>query len=212
MNSKIKFNTIIYNKKVQKKLGLNLIDFIRFSGKYIEEKNDKIEVYSYFNKKILFEGQYSNRKKNGEGKEYNENGKLIFHGEYLDGKKWTGLEKVYDEIDDEIILFEYEYRDGKIINGKEYDKINGELLYSGGYLNGKRNGYGEEYKLVCQKKRHSFYSTLKRDNAKLITIFSGIYLNGERKKGIEYNLDEKIVYNGEYLHGKKNGQGKEANK
>ena len=33
-------------------------------------------------------------------------------------------------------------------------------------------------------------------------------MNGERKEGKEYNYDEKLVYEGEYLNGQRNGKGK----
>ena len=38
------------------------------------------------NGKLRFEGKYSNGKRNGNGKEYDD-GKLIFEGEYLDGER-----------------------------------------------------------------------------------------------------------------------------
>ena len=67
---------------------------------------------------------------------------MIFEGEYLEGKKWKGYWKKYDE-DSERLIFEYELVNW-IITGevKEYDKINGNFLFSGNHLNGKRNGKG----------------------------------------------------------------------
>ena len=201
-----KLNLIKYNKKLQTVAGLNLIDFRRFSGRYIIEENSKIREYNSYNDRLIFEGEYSNGKRNGKGKEYNEEGKLIFEGEYLNGKKWKGIEKEYDE-DTEQLIFEYEYnngeRDGK---RKEYDKYNGELLFSGTYLNGKRNGKGEEYKYILYERssyESSYYSYSSRYNSKKIIIFSGEYLNGERKEGSEYNYNEKLVYKGGFLNGKK---------
>ena len=76
-----KLNLIKYNKKIQEIAGLNLIDFRRFSGKYIKEVCGGIEIYNSYNNSLIFEGEYSNGKRNGEGKEYNEKGKLIFEGE-----------------------------------------------------------------------------------------------------------------------------------
>ena len=182
ISNKKKLNTIVYNKKIQKKLGLDLYDFIRFScKKYKEGINNEIKIYNY-NDTLLFEGQYSNRNKNGNGKEYNEEGKLIFEGEYLDGKKWIGKENVYDENNGELI-FEYKYKNGKIIHGKEYDKYNHELLFSGEYLNGKRNGFGEEYRLICERHEDKYHYNISKENPKLIKIFSGKYFNGERKEG-----------------------------
>ena len=41
-----------------------------------------------FNGKLEFEGEYSNGKRNGNGKEYNFfYGKLLFEGDYLNGKR-----------------------------------------------------------------------------------------------------------------------------
>jgi len=71
-----KLNLIKYNKKMQEIAGLNLIDFRRFSGRYIKEEYDKIKEFSSYNDRLIFEGEYSNGKRNGEGKEYNEEGKL----------------------------------------------------------------------------------------------------------------------------------------
>ena len=142
LDNKIKFNTIVHNKNLQIKLGLNLIDYIRFSGRYKKEKERIILEYNSYNNQIIFKGQYSKGKRNGSGIEYNENGEVIFEGEYLNGKKCEGVFKEYDE-DTGKLIFEYEYLNG-IIQGevKEYDKYNGKLLFSGKYMNGKRNGYG----------------------------------------------------------------------
>ena len=194
IDNRVKFKSVKYNKKIQKKLGLNIIDFRRISGKYIEENKGYIIEYNGYNNRTLFEGYYSNGKKNGKGKEYNEENKLIFEGEYLNGKKYNGHGKEYDE-DTGNLIFEFNYLNGKI-TGKEYDKFNGDLLFDGNYLDGKRSGFGKEYKYIPCKKSNNKYS-------KQIIIFIGEYLNGERIKGKEYNYDEKIIYEGEYLNGKK---------
>ena len=45
---------------------------------------------------LIFEGEYLNGKKwNGKGKEYDEYNNLVFEGEYLNGKKWNGKWKKY---------------------------------------------------------------------------------------------------------------------
>ena len=90
MNNKRKFQSIVHNKKLQIKFGLNIIDFRRLSGRNIEEEYGKAIEYNSYNDQIIFEGQYSNGKRNRRGKEYNERGNLIFEGEFLDGKRWTG--------------------------------------------------------------------------------------------------------------------------
>ena len=46
----------------------------------------------------MFEGEYLNGKRwKGKGKEYNENDSLIFEGEYLNGKRWNGKGKEFDK-------------------------------------------------------------------------------------------------------------------
>ena len=122
IDKKSELNLAIYNKQLQKKLGLTLIDFKKFSGRYRIEEYGKIWEYNSYNNKLLFSGHYSNGKRNGEGKEYNDEGKLIFEGEYLDGKKWKGVEKEYDE-DNNILILECEYLNGKR-EGKQKNMIN----------------------------------------------------------------------------------------
>ena len=46
-------------KVIQKKLGLNITDFKRYSGRYIIlELNGKGKEYNGYNDKLLFEGEY----------------------------------------------------------------------------------------------------------------------------------------------------------
>ena len=100
---------------------------IQFEGEYLHDKRWNAIGYDYKGNQVLllingkgkgkeyhiskdyfiYEGKYSNGKRNGNGKEYNESGKLLFEGEYLNGK-WNG-------------------------NVNEYDK-NGELSFEGEYL------------------------------------------------------------------------------
>ena len=127
LNNKTKLNIIMNNKKLQRRLGINLIDFRRFSGRYKVEEDGKTKEYNSYNNRLLFEGQYANRKRNGFGKEYNEEGELIFEGEYLNGKRWTGNAKEYDD-DTGKLTFEIDYSNGKQEGEvKEYDKYNGKL-------------------------------------------------------------------------------------
>ena len=87
---------IKYNKKIQNKLDINIIDY-KLSNKkiIIYEDNEhylnrkgKRKVKEYNNEgKLIFEGEYLNGKRNGKGKEYDYKGNLIFEGEYLNGKE-----------------------------------------------------------------------------------------------------------------------------
>ena len=102
--------------------------------------------------------------------------------------------KLKKQID--IKLINYKFYSGKYIvyetniKGKEYDGNDDNLLFEGEYLNGERNGKGNEY----------YYGKL---------VFEGEYLNGKRNgKGKEYYYD-KLIFEGKFLNDKRNGKGKE---
>ena len=171
-NTRIKFKFVSYNKNLQHKLNLNIIDFQRFSGKYkiIDEKGI-VKEYDSYKDVLIFEGEYLNGKKL-KGKEYNKYGELIFEGDYLKGIKWNGKIKEYN--DHYSLIYEGEYLNGKRNgNGKEYDDYSG-IIFEGEFLNGQRwKGIGIEY-----------------ENDKLYK-YEGEYLNGKKGgKGKEYNLKE----------------------
>jgi len=112
-----------YNKRIQKKLNINIIDYIYYSKVYkIAEKNGKGKEYMAYNKKLMFEGEYKNGKRNGFGKNYFYNiGTICFEGNYKDGiRNGKGIDYyVNGEIE-----FEGEYLDGFRHNGKGYDLEN----------------------------------------------------------------------------------------
>ena len=70
----------------------NMIDLVIYylKDKYLNgERNGKGNEYD--GDHLLFEGEYLNGNKwNGKGKEYDNRGELIFEGEYLNGNKWNG--------------------------------------------------------------------------------------------------------------------------
>ena len=182
-DEKRKLNTIKYNKSIQIKLDIDIIFFRLYSGKFIiYDKNNIGKIYKNYvdgiiyedciellslpeNKdKLIFEGEYLNRKKNGKGKEYDNNGDLLFEGEYLNGKK-NGKGKLYNNLG--IIIFEGAYLNNKKNGkGKEYYN-NGDLLFEGEYLDDKKNGKGKEY----------------YDNGEI--KFEGNYLKGKIWNGME---------------------------
>ena len=59
----IKLQTITYNKSYQKKLDININDYIQVSGRYIVYANGKQTVMSIKGNIKLFEGEYLNGKK-----------------------------------------------------------------------------------------------------------------------------------------------------
>ena len=63
-----KLKIIIFNKELQKKLGIDIEDYKKMRRKYIVgERNGKGKEYDYFNDKLIFEGEYLNGEKNGKG-------------------------------------------------------------------------------------------------------------------------------------------------
>ena len=85
LNEKQKLNLIIYNKHLQKTIGININQYKYCWAKRekykIVEENGKRKEYDVKTNILLFEGEYLNGERNGKGKEYNYNGKLIFEGE-----------------------------------------------------------------------------------------------------------------------------------
>ena len=91
LDEKIKLKLIKYNKTLQNKINIRLINYQYFTGKYIKyEIEGKGKEYNCIDNSLIFEGEYLNGERNGKGKEYNRYGDLIFEGEYLKGKKWNG--------------------------------------------------------------------------------------------------------------------------
>jgi len=227
LDDNLKLKILIYNKKLQSKIKINLMNYKRFSNKYIIYEDNKLKEYDIYTNNLMFEGEYLNKEKYGKGKEYFLNGKLLFEGEYLNGKRWNG--KGYDEDNNiiyelkngkghviefnknENLIFEGEYINGqKNGKGKEYSYPSKELIFDGEYLNGKKNGKGREF-------------------LKNFLIFEGEYLNDKKWNGkinnenndnIIYELkngkgflidviENNSIYEGEFLNGLKNGKGKE---
>ena len=99
----------------------------------MEKNMEKAKEYN-IDGKFGFEGEFICDKK-VKGKNYI-NGILEYEGEYLYDKKWNG--KGYDK--NHNIIYEIINGNGNI---REYS--DGELLYEGECLNGKRHGKGKEY-------------------------------------------------------------------
>ena len=183
----IKLKLIKKNKNLQKINNISIYHYKYFSNSYIiYDAKTKGKEYDSYNNKLLFEVEYLNGERNGQGKEYCEEDIMKFEGEYLKGIK-NGKGKEYYLSGE--ILFEGEYRNGKKWNGKGYN-LNKNQIYE--IKDGK--GLIKEYDKECEG----------------ALIFEGEYLNGERNgKGKEYNYLGDIIFEGEYLNGKRNGHGKE---
>ena len=106
---------------------------------------ETIEEYNN-NNELIYIGEYSNGKRNGKGKEY-EDGELIFEGIFLNNERKEGKEFYSDGS----IFYEGEYLHGlKNGKGKEYSQ-RGLLLFEGEYLN------GEQWNGKCQNKFGKFF-------------------------------------------------------
>ena len=156
----------------------------------------------------MFEGEYLNEKRNGQGKAFDNKGNIIFEGKYLNEKKWNGkgyyykgnikFEQEYNrgEKSEKIIMIEFFKKniifEGESLNGQRNGKgkeyFQNELIFEGEYLKGKRDGKGKEYNF---------------DGGK----FEGIFKKGKKWDGTGYNKNNEIEY--EIIEGKGIGYVKE---
>ena len=61
LNERLKLNLIMYNKQLQKLLGVDIKTYKKISGKYkIIEKNGKGKEYIIDENILIFEGEYKN--------------------------------------------------------------------------------------------------------------------------------------------------------
>ena len=155
-----------------------------YEEEYLDGKlTREAKEYTYLNGGLIYEGEVLNQKRNGKGKEYNSiNGSLKFEGEYLLGE-----------------------RHGK---GKEYK--NGKLRFEGEYINGKRNGKGKEYNDKGELIFEGEYLNGYKWDGKLYGIDKSVYEELKDGKGIikEYKLNE-LTFEGELFNDQRNGKGKE---
>ena len=189
--------------RISKRISVRDLDFLFDNN---NNKNEKIEIYKIINGKgkikiydedrLIFEGEYLNGEINGKGKDYfhygyydRDDGRMIyygkiiiFEGEYLDGKRWNG--KGYDK--DGNIACEIKNGKGKI---KSYSN-DGDLLSECEILNGEKNGKCKEYRYQYRYQ-------------KLGLAHEWIYYNGILWNGKEYDDDNHLIYEGEYLNHKK---------
>ena len=156
-------------------------------------------------------GRFIVKEENGIIKEYDDiNYNIIYEGEYLNGKR-HGKGKEYEEFLFKYLLFEGEYKNGKRYKGKEYYR-DGNIKYEGEYLNGKiwtGKVYDKGENIISEINQGKGYIREMKNEYGFYFIFEGYYLNGERNgEGKEYNDDGYLIFKGEYKNGKKwNGNG-----
>ena len=231
INYRRTLNIVKYNKSLQSKLSINFVYYKIYCLRYIIfGENGPGKEYCNENHKLVFEGEFLKRKRNGKGKEYSYDDKLIFEGEYLNGKRnGKGKEYYYQSNN---LKFEGEYFNDKKWTGKGYDykgnKIyelnNGkgfikeynifcQLIFESEYLNGDINGKGKEYFNNGNLRYEGLYFNGKKWKGKTYNIFNNIIKELKNGNGFiyEYDLYGELIFEGEYLNGRKNGKGKEYN-
>ena len=68
---KQKLKIVKCNKSLQKNIGISIINYKLFTGKYIIYESNRIgKEYNGEDDTFVFEGEYLNGKRNGKGKEY----------------------------------------------------------------------------------------------------------------------------------------------
>ena len=194
-NGRLKFSGTYLNwERNGKGIEYNYDGTIRYEGEFLYGKlwnckiNDKINdnisyeikngkgfIKEYYRNQLIFEGEYLNGQRNGKGKEYYRN-QLIFEGEYLNGKRNGKGKEFYDTGG---ISFEGEYLYGYKRKGTFYAYK--KMEYEGEFLfNKKWNGKGFD------------------ENGNVI-----YELNNGNGKVKEYNDIGSLIFEGEYLNGKK---------
>ena len=190
-----------------------------FEGEYKDGEEYEGKRYKY--NQLVYEGSLK-KDKYWTGKEYYFRSIYpeinFYEGEYLNGAKWKGIEKVYENKRNKLII-ELEYINGKIKNVKGYNPENNKIDYE--IKNG--NGFLKYYRYKFYKNKDTYYlyfdmqlinGEIKgigkeyNENGKL--IFEGEYYNGVKNgKGKEYDESGKLIFEGEYYNGVKNGKGKD---
>ena len=225
-----KLKTIKYNKFLQNKINVNIINYQIYSGRYIIfETKIKGKEYDGYTDDLLYEGEYLNGIKNGKGKEIKkvkispgENSdyfNVIFEGEFLNGKKWNGKEYFFDKHHDESpdVCYEISYLNGKK-NGKQKIFQNSKEYIEIEYINGKLwnkkefDSEGNSKVLIENGKGgNEIELDLDLDFYGFCCGYEGEFLDGEKNgKGKEiysFCTSEYIMYEGEYFNGKRHGKG-----
>ena len=147
------------------------------------EANGSCKLYNE-NGVLYFEGYLKNGYREGIGKEYDEEGNVIFEGIFVKGMRKNGI-----RIEDDYMI-EYDEEGNRIIGYKKNDKC-------------EKNGICYLYKdnKVCE--------VWKYDNNEKVCIL----IKFEGNKMIEYNENGRMIYRGGYIESKKyryirNGFGK----
>ena len=131
---------------------------------------------------------------------YNKKNKLIYEGQHFKGII-NGKGKKYDN--EGRLKFEGEYSNNHKIRGKTYFP-NGRVEFEGEFLFDRKysgKGYDKDGNLIYELIKGN--GKVREYNSKSELIYEGEYLNGKRNgKGKEYENGE-LIFEGEYLNDKK---------
>ena len=110
---------------------------ILYEGRYSDDKRNEFgKEYYFYDAKLKYEGEYLNGKWHEKGKFYRINGIIEFEGEFKEGIKWNGKGK---EIKEKQIIFEGEYKDGQKWNGKGKEiSSDGKMQFEIEYRDGRK--------------------------------------------------------------------------
>lgn len=152
----------------------------------------------------------------GPGKKFYQTGELMFDGEYLQGKAVKGC--TYHK--DGTPQYDGAYRDGKRHGTGKLYWGNGKLKYEGTFKAGQFSGEGKlyyetgvlQYEGEFRDGKPCGRGKLYREDGSL--LFEGAFEDGEpvtekRESHKEYYRDGALKYDGQYLNGKRHGQGKQ---
>ena len=170
---------------------------------------EKGKIY-YPNRKIQYEGEHFNGKREGLGKYFDQESKYYYIGEFKKGY-FNGKGIIYNSVEDKIIYEgdfindKYEgrgklfydngdYYIGQFRNNLEHGKgieyySNGNIKYKGCYIDGEREGNGECFNKLMYyigqcKKGKLIKGKIYSSNRKIL-LYDGDFINGELPNGIE---------------------------
>ena len=190
----------------------------------------KAEIFDE-EKKLIYEGDYVNSKKEGIGRQIYESGNYYIGEFHNDEENGNGM--VFDK--DDNILYEGEFKNGKK-NGKGKLYFNGLLIYEGDFVDNKSEGRGKAlFKdgnyYIGEMRNNELNGQGKIIDANNMILYEGSFMNGKPNgngkaildnlcyyigefkdgnmhgKGKEYDLNKKLIYEGEFKNNKYNGEG-----
>lgn len=150
--------------------------------------NGKSRVYNQ-NDQLIYQGNLTNGKPEGAGKQYFLNGKLKYNGNFQAGK-YHGEGELFGE--DGIIMYSGMFENNNYHGeGKLYNNI-GKIIYVGSFEVGQRSGKGIEY-----------------DPDTMLKTYYGDWVNDVKNGyGVDYEEDgASIRYEGNFKDGSYGGEG-----